>query len=787
MYVNLDRSMLLARSNIRKAKKQIAAIIVLVLLASIMMNLWLILSMDYKKNFDRCHNRLNDGHVNLAVYSIDADFTEFIFDTLETSADITQFSIDDALCSPCSFEYNEGEISQLCVILEKETALSRETGKFEITEDGSIASGIYLPMLYGTGNNYSIGDTITLNLAGQTFKYTICGFFNNTMSGSHNCGFLSFLLTEDAYRELSRQSCALKSEYISIRIKDKMQGEKIESALKDTISEKFPHITIAGNYYTLVTTSRYISQMICAGIMSAMAFFVLLIAVVVIASNVANYIQENMQNLGAFKAVGYTSRQLISALIIQFSGTSGAAACIAAALSYCIFPAVNNLMVAQTGIPYNTKVLIVPFLITVISISGIVAAAVYLSARGIKKIEPITAIRQGIAVHNFKKNHVPLEKTSLPLHIALAMKTTLSRLKQNVAICVTMLVISLILVFSGVMFENTILNTEPIVAMIAGESADACININVGREQEFISQLQKDSRIEKFYLYTNNNIEIQHVGGISLAVSVTDDCSKLNNQTMLIEGRFPKYDNEFAVAAKYAKEHNLAVGDELTLKIGNTEDNYIISGLIQNTNSLGRDCIMTREGFEKVSNLQNVSYYINLTEGTDIDAFNSEISAQFGSDVNAVFNILSILDGSSKVYVWLVTIIVTAILILSCVIIIFVLYLLVRTLLNGKKRDYGILKALGFTTGQLVLQTAMSFMPSIIISSLVGFIISVQIINPLITLFLSGIGIVKCTFAISLTFNIVAGIGLIAFAFLAACLMSLRIKKIAPRKLLSGE
>ena len=46
---------------------------------------------------------------------------------------------------------------------------------------------------------------------------------------------------------------------------------------------------------------------------------------------------------------------------------------------------------------------------------------------------------------------------------------------------------------------------------------------------------------------------------------------------------------------------------------------------------------------------------------------------------------------------------------------------------------------------------------------------------------------VKCTFEIPLGFNIIAGIGLVLFAFAAACLMSLRIRKIAPMALLSGE
>ena len=121
----MNRNILLARSNIRKAKGQTAAIIVLVLLSSLMMNLWLMLSMDYRKNFDRCHDRLNDGHVNIAAYVVGDDFKDFISETLEERADITDYTVGDAFCEPMSFEYNGGEILQLGVLLEKEDALSR--------------------------------------------------------------------------------------------------------------------------------------------------------------------------------------------------------------------------------------------------------------------------------------------------------------------------------------------------------------------------------------------------------------------------------------------------------------------------------------------------------------------------------------------------------------------------------------------------------------------------------------------------------------------------------------
>lgn len=783
----MSKNPLLAHANIRKAKGQTVAIVVLVLLSSLMMDLWLMLSMDYKKNFERCHDRLNDGHVNLAAYVTNDDFEKFASDMLKERSDITDFTVSNAFVGPITFEYNGGDMTSLAVLLEKDDALSRNVGKFEITEEGSEKSGIYLPMLYGTGDNYSIGDKFKVTLPNGEYEYTVCGFFNSAMIGSHNCNMMSLLFTSDKFEELLTENIAWKAVYASARVSDVPKSEEIVAALKDAIAREFPEISVTTNNYQMITTSRYISQSICAGILSAMAFLVLLIGVVVICSNIANYIQENMPNLGALKAIGYTSRQIIASMIAQFAGISAAAAVIGIGLSYLVFPAINEMMIAQTGIPYTVRFQIFPVLLTVAFISIVVCAAVYFSAKKIKKIEPIMAMRQGIATHNFKKNRVPLDSSSMPLNAALAMKTTLSGFKQNITVCITMLVISLVMVFAATMFGNVITDIDPMIDMIAGERADSSITVNLSIEDEFVSALENDSRVEKFYLFGGGSTEIQHVGGISLYVSVTNDCSKLNNQGMSVEGRYPKYDNEISIAAKYAKDNDIKIGDEILLSVGNKQEKYIVSGYTQNTNALGKDCIITREGYEKLAELPNVCYYIDLIEDADIDGFNDELSDRFGGDILSAINVYSIIESSGSVYVLLVTVLVIAVVLISCIVIIFVMYLLVRTMLNNKKRDYGILKALGFTTGQLVLQTAMSFMPSVIISAVIGIAVSTQLVNPLLAVFLSGIGVVKSTFIIPVTGSIIAGAGLVLFAFGAACLMSLRVRKIAPRELLAGE
>lgn len=297
--------------------------------------------------------------------------------------------------------------------------------------------------------------------------------------------------------------------------------------------------------------------------------------------------------------------------------------------------------------------------------------------------------------------------------------------------------------------------------------------------------MEGDDRIRKIYLY--HTTEVRHVDGIALMATVSEDFADANNQNVCFEGHFPKYDNEMAIAAKYAREKGLKIGDEITLTAEGRKARYLISGFTQISNNLGKDCLLTRSGYERMGRLQDESYYINTADGVDIDDFNEDVSKKFGSDIYLTINIFSIMEGTATIYVSLMTIIVIVVVVLSAVIIIFVLYLLVRTLLNSKKRDYGIMKALGFTTGQLILQTALSFMPAVIVSTVLGITVSALVINPLTALFLRGIGIVKCTFTVPVGLITAGGAGLIVFAFLAACLLSLRVRRIAPKALLDGE
>ena len=124
-----------------------------------------------------------------------------------------------------------------------------------------------------------------------------------------------------------------------------------------------------------------------------------------------------------------------------------------------------------------------------------------------------------------------------------------------------MLVLSLVVVFSGLMTKNMIMDITPFINLIVGEIADNCININAEIEEDFLQEMNLDKQVEKIYLY--HSTEVRHIGGVGLIATICDDFSKVNNSNVVVEGRFPKYDNEIAIAAKYAKEKDLEIGEDL--------------------------------------------------------------------------------------------------------------------------------------------------------------------------------------------------------------------------------
>ena len=162
----MKKSLLIIRSNLRKSRGQTAAMIVLILLSAFMLNLWLMLSMDYKANFDRYHKELNAEHVTLSVDLADDGFQEFLSKTLEEDGRTAELPAGPLYAHGGNLFLQRRREEQLVCLLEKQAALTRSIGRLEIVEEGGFTSGVYLPMLYRT-EEIDVGKPIEISIGNQ--------------------------------------------------------------------------------------------------------------------------------------------------------------------------------------------------------------------------------------------------------------------------------------------------------------------------------------------------------------------------------------------------------------------------------------------------------------------------------------------------------------------------------------------------------------------------------------------------------------------------------------------
>lgn len=104
------------------------------------------------------------------------EFCHYLEETVKQQQNTSEYSIDKTFWMSGNISYNGGTLSSDFFVLEKDMACTRLIGNYEITQDSELKSGIYLPMLFGIGTNYSVGDVIEISCANRVLSYTVCGF-----------------------------------------------------------------------------------------------------------------------------------------------------------------------------------------------------------------------------------------------------------------------------------------------------------------------------------------------------------------------------------------------------------------------------------------------------------------------------------------------------------------------------------------------------------------------------------------------------------------------------------
>ncbi|MCR5214430.1 MAG: FtsX-like permease family protein [Eubacterium sp.] len=656
-----------------------------------------------------------------------------------------------------------------------------------------------------------LGDKISLKVFDKYYTFTIAGFYEGIIS---NADLVVFYIDPGFYRNLEfeyeRKLEDLKQKLESNTLVDLEDSKVVETTEASEMSDQMP--LQGGVYYVKIKTDADAQvvaggltktfsdnniraytinkdniikeltymQNIIAAILSLFAIIITIISMIIIYFRITNSIEQNITNIGALKAIGYTSRQIRFAMILEFAITTIFSIVIGVILDLFIIPVLEQTMRSFSGIRWEYGFDFIAFIITLVLILGTVIVVALFSTRSIGKLDPVMALRFGVKNHSFKKNYAPIEKTSGPLTWIMSLKSILSNKKQNVTLFLMMFAIGFVCSLAMFLYYNVVYDVTHLYRMVNTVAADVELDIS---DKDALYELKDFQEIDD--LWWVDKIEV-NIEGYNVICQITDDWTHIKDVN-IYEGRSPIYDNEVVIGGGLADLLDMEIGDEITVSYNGNEKTYLITGLEQGANNYGMDMVMSEEGAKHL-NYQLSKTHISLyVKNHDYDMslkLVEKVEDMYGDKLLYYMNALDALKFEGSI-TSMAKLIVGLLLIISMAVILLAMNLLVKTTIIKKQKEIGIKKAIGFSSGQIRMELLLSMFPQILIGATGGGIVGCLKSNDFMTLMLKSLGIMKSNMDIYPWMGLAAVcfIGIVSFVII--WILSGRIKYISAYSLIT--
>ena len=775
---------MLATANIRKAKGQAVSLLLFVVIAATFLNIGLMLYIDYGKSFDNRFEELNAPHtVILQSESITTKEQEAY---LKQYPRVTEVERQYVVAANGDYFMNGDKASGVILFANAEQPQKMNPPLLVGESLPLTDNAIYVPYMIKTTGGYQLGDKYQLNLAGVELHFTIAGFTEEMPFGALMNNLYRFYVSAQRYADLEARFPEYHCVLQSVRLEESGLGAQLHL---DYEKRFFYSQASAGTDTALIyflnfdsiKSARIFIPSIIAMLIAAFALILLAVSLIVIRFRILNNIEEEMKDIGALKAIGYQSSQIIGSIVLQFAGTALLGGLLGMAASRLLAPLFATLLESQSAFIWHPGFNAALSAVAMCLLLGTVLLVAFSVARRIRKLPPLEALRSGLATHNFRKNRIQLEKAPAPLPLALALKQLFQNKKQSAMIAVIIAVVSFASVSGLSVYYNVGVETEAFIAVIAGEKPDVGLMLKTP-DNDYVASLYSRPEVRKAFGYQNTSVLMN---GYSVSSFVSKDFSLLEGSLLQV-GRYPVHDNEVAINGLIGETLGLQIGDWVTIQQGSLQKEYLITGLIQLMENGGTNILMTYDGMRCIQpDFQFVQIYVYLHEGENAADFIRRLKADEGDIFSMTVDMQELVDAQFSSYGTIFAALAFGILAVTVLVVILVLYMVIKTMILRRKRDIGIQKALGFTTLQLMNQIALGFAPIALIGVLLGGLAGHFGFNPIFAALTHSAGIMKTDLPSPVSWTIATCIALAMLAYLISMLIAWRIRKISPYALVS--
>lgn len=777
----------IARNNLVKKKNDVVTLIMLLLISALL----LYISISVLKLTPQVISTVCD-EVNTAdaFYASACPETGKIKSVLNDMENVEQIEYSEGVELTAKYHTEGGEEKETVFLIEP-IETTKEICKTPDIGEQKKYQTILLPYYMKMGDKIGEGEHLYLVLGDREYEFEVGGFVEDPLFATPlNISVFRCYITEEYYKDILEAQPKVRemTTYIyKIKIDDKISSQDFNAEMAGRLSQEVPelanYMNISINIEQMKVGVAFLSN-IGMGIMLIFSVLLICIVLIIVWHSIKNFIDGNLKNLGILMASGYTKGQLMESTCMEMLLISVTGSCFGLFIGCLLNKSVGTLVSLLIGLKWNqpfdgsTAVLVFALVNMVVFLVTVFSARLY------GRIEILDALRGGIKTHNFRGNPMPLVKCPLPQQLALGIKNILGEKRKNAAIMGVVTLLGFASSIGFALFQNFGLDDQALIEMMGVETGTVLLS---GQGVEEAGQkMEMWDEVRKVLYYDNRSVKL--IAGEKQTVLTCDFWKdpEQNESTALIEGRLPKYDNEISVTAAVADQLGVKAGDIIYVEGDQEKKDYIISGITQQMENLGFKATMTMEGAARVNGSSVVNQIRIYTEDDCVyEQIEKKIKIEFPdleiTDLNKNMEIVLSSVKASMALICVVFVMITVVIVMLTII------LLVKTKITREWKQYGVYKALGFTTGELIMQIQMSSLPVFLAGAVFGAVLSVYLLNPLVQACLSSAGIVQSDLTVHVLWLILSVAIIMAVSTGVSFLCAYRVRKVEPVKMLTEE
>lgn len=742
----MNRIVTLIIHNLKKAKGQYLSFGFIICLTAFIMNIALVLAFQTFNAYDNRFYELDTADINFMIPPLPDD-SEFITEIKKIDGVSTVERHDGVFVSATVREFADSDFDMNTVFYNLDDA--RTMNCLDISEYlEKDENTIYIPTYMKELGGFAEGGSITYSINDKNYTYKIGGIVSEMQYGNYGTGLIGGYFSAAAYENFADEHREhIIAEY-SLRTTDNTDLLQIKNAITDILNEKGIAALNINDRIACKQTRTMVCTLLIV-IFLALAAIIFAVSIFLSSFRIRSTIEDELAQMGVLKSIGYTSAMIIYSVVCPYTLTGIISTGIGIALSYAVLPSVAAILATQSGFIYTPVFDGAALLIVAIILIFAIFMFAYLSAIKIYKLEPMNAIRGS------KGN---------------------GGTGQNILLSVLSFGIIVLLSFAGTLLYNVSVKPDNFMNTLSEETPSVIFTVQNDKMPEVKELLLKDRRVNLVLEYAQT--PLSYADG-SLTAFVCEDFGKVTND-ICYEGRNPVSKDEVAVGNMLADHY--PIGSKIKLTASDKSSVYVVTGYIQSVNNAGKACELTSEGYEKIGEKMNtVNVYLHEKKA---ETFIEEYEESYDSLIASSVNYEQLNENSRTMYAGIVSVVAIVLFIISVLMVLLVLYVIINSLINRRRQEFGIYKAIGYTSRQLTIMTAARFIPAMALSSVLSAVAGLWYLPVMNHIIFSQIGAIKNYFEVSVWILLVFAIVFTAVSFLISVLLAAPIKKITAYSLL---